>query len=285
MEKTGVTTDCVCDLPEEYLTANGIDFMYFYITTATGRFKDGYEITSENVLEYMENGGKKAETNAPAPEEYKEFFENALKRYEEIVHISVGDQVSLSSQNATAALGLMGENRRRVIVVNSKHLSSGVGLMVIKAAELRDAGKSAVEIAQTVIGMKDKISTTFITKSADYLYQNGKVSLTVKKLVALFALHPVLTLNNNRVILKTVKIGNYEKSMMRYIRDELRHSRKINNRRLFITHAGCTVKTISKVKAEAEKLCRFDEVIVTKASATISGNGGPETIGVFFVYN
>ena len=53
--------------------------------------------------------------------------------------------------------------------------------------------------------------------------------------------------------------------------------------RLFITHADCSVRTISKIKAEVEKLCRFDEVMVTKASATVSSNCGPETVGVLFV--
>lgn len=285
MNKIGITTDCACDLPEKYLKANGIDFMYFYIITATGKFRDGYEITSENVLEYMENGGQKTETVAPVPEEYKEFFENALKRYDELVHISVGSQVNLSSQNAIAALELMGENGKKVRVIDSKHLSTGVGHMVIRAAKLRDMGKSADEIAGEVESMKSKISTTFIAKNADYLYQNGKVGKFVKNVVTYFTLHPVLTLNENKIVLKTLKIGNYEKAMMRYIRGQLRREGSIDKKQLFITHAGCTVKTIAKVRAEVEKYCKFDEVTVTKASATSSGDGGPETLGVFFVYN
>ena len=59
MNSIGITTDCVCDLPDEYLKKRGVDVVYFYITTGTGRFKDGFEITSGNVLEYLENGGNK----------------------------------------------------------------------------------------------------------------------------------------------------------------------------------------------------------------------------------
>ena len=284
MKKTGITTDCVCDLPEEYLKANCIDVIYFYITTATGMFKDGYEITSGNVLEYMENGGKKAETNAPAPREYKEFFEKALEQYDELVHITISSRVSRSCQNAMASLELMGENGKRVTVIDSSHLSTGMGYIVMKAAELRDSGKSVSEIAEAIEIMKRKISTTFIVKNADYLYRNGRASKNLKKMSALLRLRPVLTLKNGRIALKKFKIGNYERSVMRYIRGELKHSRRIDKRRLFITHAGCTVKTISQIKAETEKLCRFDEVTVTKASATVSSNCGPETVGVMFVY-
>lgn len=285
MKKTGITTDCVCDLPEEYLKANGIDVIFFYITTDTGVFRDGYEITSANILEYLENGGGKSETNAPAPDEYKEFFENVLKQYDELIHISISSQISLSSQNAMAALELMGENKKRVTVIDSEHLSTGIGHMVMKAVELRDNGKSAVEIAKAAKDMKHKISTTFIAQNADYLYRNGRVSKGVKNISEFFRLHPVLTMKNGRITLKRIIMGNYEKSVMRYIRGELKHSGRIEKKRLFITHAGCTVKMITQIKEETQKLCSFDEVTVTKASSTISSNCGPGTVGVLFVYD
>ena len=284
MTKTGITTDCVCDLPEEYLKANGIDVIYFYITTATGRFRDGCEISSPNILEYLEDGGEKAETSAPAPEEYREFFENALKKYGELVHISISSRISLSCQNARAALELMGEQGKRVMVVDSGHLSTGIGHMVIKAVELRDAGYPTKEIAAAAESMKSNISTSFIAKNADYLYRSGRVSKTVKKLCSALMLHPVLTMREGRIALKTVKVGSYDRALTSYVRGELRRSREIDKSRLFITHAGCPVKTVAQVKAETEKLCRFNEVTVTKASATISGNCGSGTIGVLFVY-
>lgn len=284
MKKTGITTDCVCDLPEEYLKANDIDIVYFYITTATGKFRDGYEITSGNILEYLESGGEKAETTAPEPEEYKTFFENALNRYDKLVHIAISSRVSLSCRNAAAALELMGGDGRRVTVIDSAHLSTGMGHMVMRAVELRDRGETVGEIVKEVESMKNKVSTSFITKNADYLYRNGRTSKKVQRLSTFLMLHPVLTLKNGRIVLKTVQIGNYEKSVMNYIKSELKHNNKIDKKRLFITHAGCTLKMISQVKSEAEKLCKFDEVTVTKTSATVSGNCGPETIGVLFVY-
>ena len=98
-------------------------------------------------------------------------------------------------------------------------------------------------------------------------------------------LHPVLFLKDGKISLKTLKIGNYGKAVKRYVRGELRHHGKINKHRLFITHAGCMVRMISEIKEEVNKLFEFDEVIVTKASATISENCGAGTIGVLFVNN
>ena len=283
MKTTGISTDCVCDLPESFLRANDVDIVYFYIATDTGRFRDGYGITSGNLLEYLEEGGRKAETTAPDAQEYAEFFEEKLKRYDELIHISISGCVGLSCQNAMDALKLMGEDGKRVTVIDSEHLSTGMGHMVMKAVELRKSGKSTAEIAEAVKAMRGKISTTFMTRNAEYLQRNGRVNEMVKNLAALFSLHPVLTLRNGKLTLKSFKVGNHEKAVMAYIRGELKHNGNIDKERLFITHAGCPVKMISQIREETQRLCQFNEVIVTKASATVSSNCGPGTVGVIFV--
>ncbi|MGN0578837.1 MAG: DegV family protein [Ruminiclostridium sp.] len=283
MKKISITTDCVCDLPDEYLKLHGVGIVYFYITTASGRFKDGYEITSENVIEYLDSGGERAETNAPEPEEYREFFENQLKSSEEVIHISISSHISNSCPNALAALKLMGEQGNRVHIVDSGHLSTGMGHMVIRAVEMREKGKSAEEIVSEMQALKKRVSTSFIAKNADYLYRNGRVSKAVRNICSTLSLHPVLTMKNGKMGVKALQIGNYDKSVRRYIKSELRSSKNIETKRLFITHAGCSIKAINEVRALAEKLYSFDEILVTKASATISSNCGAGTVGVLYI--
>lgn len=283
MKKIGITTDCVCDLPEEYFSLNDVGVVYFYITTSTGRFRDGYEIDSANLIEYLENGGQKGETCAPAPMEYKSFFEEQLKKYEEIIHISITDKVSHSYRNALEAVKDMGDEGKRVHVADSGHLSTGMGHIVINAVDMRDGGSTVKEILDETELLKKRVSTSFIAKNADYLYRNGRVSKFVRDICDTFMVHPVLSVKNGKLGLKTIQIGNYDSSMRRYIRRELRRSKEINKRRLFITHVGCTVKMITAAKAEISKCCDFEEVVVTKASATISSNCGEGTLGVLFI--
>lgn len=283
MKKVGITADCICDLPEKYLQENDIGIIYFYITTSTGIFKDGSEITSENILEYLEQGGGKAETTSPAPEEYKAFFEKSLKRYDEIIHFSLGGKIDKAHNNAVRALELMGENGKRVTVIDTWHLSAGMGHMIIKAVEMRDAGSSAAGIEEAAKSMRSRISTSFITKNVDYHYRMGRISKEMAKLYNLFSLYPVLALKNGIIAPKVIETGNYEKAVVRYIRKALFNSEKIDRRRLFITHVGCTLKMLSKVKAEVARLCDFEEVVVIKASATVSSNFGPEAIGITYV--
>lgn len=285
MKKIGITTDCVCDLPDEFLKLNDVGITRFYVYTSTGRFMDGHEITSDNIIEYLEETGEKAITSAPDPREYKDFFEKYLKKYDEIIHIPISKKLDSSCINVFESLNIMGKNSDKVHIVDSESLSTGMGHLVVKAVEMRDAGKSAEDIVKALEEMKPKVSTTFITVSLDNLYHNGRVPKSAKNFCSALSLHPILTMKNGLITLKGVEIGNYDKAVMNYLKKELKHPNKINKKRAFITYAGCSIKKINEVKAEVQRLCDFEEVIVTKASATVSGNCGPHTVGLIFVYN
>ncbi len=285
MSVIGISTDCVCDLPEEYLSRNKIGIIYFYIITNTGRFQDVHEITSENMLEYLESKGNEVLTVAPKVDEYCKFFRTGLSMYDEVIHICVSRHISQSYENANQAVEKLQELGKRVHVVDSGHLSTGLGHMVIKAVDLKAQGRGIDGILAGLERMKQSISTSFITVNADYLYLNKRVSKWVRDICRYLTLHPVLTMKDGRITLKKVFIGNYEKAALRYVRGEVKRNEGINKKRAFITHVGCSVRFIGEVKAEVEKFCHFEEVISTKASATISGNCGMGTFGILYVYD
>lgn len=283
-KRIGITTDCGCDLPDEYLIANDIELVYFYMTTDRGRFRDREEMSSENVIEYFENGGSRIMTEAPPENEYETIFKRRLERYDEIIHISISSGVSNSYKNAVAAREKLGEAKDKVHIVDSMHLSTGLGHIVIKAVEMRSGGSSAEEIINSINAMRKYVSTTFISRSTDYLYRNGRLGKHSHQLCHLLHIHPILTLRDGKIVLKSVEFGNMDMASRRYIRKELRKISSIDKHRLFITHVGCRLKKITEIKEEIAKKGNFDEVIVTKASATISSNCGADTFGLLFVY-
>lgn len=284
MTKIGISTDCMCDLPADYLRANGVDVMQFYIYTATGRFWNESEITADNVVEYLEAGNVFLRSSVPEPEECRAYFESILARYDQVIHITTSDKIGMSYPNAAAALELMGEEAKRVTLINSGGISTGLGHMVLLAVKLRDNGSSVSEIAAACDSIRDKISNSFIIPNADYLYRMGYASQALRALCNAFHIHPVLSTKKGRLSVKSFQIGRYERAVARYIRKEFRHSKGIDRNQLFITHAGCPSNILDQVKTTAETLYKFDRVTVTKASAVISSFCGPKSVGVLFVY-
>ena len=282
-QKVKIIAECVCDLPIAWLKQHNVDIMYFSVETDCGVFFDTKEITSDNIISYMQSGGKKAHSSAPEPDAYKETFEKNLEEFDEVILVAISSGVSLSCENADKAVEQLGEKSRRVHVFDSGHLSSGLGHLVIKAAQMAENGHTASEILAALEELKDKVSTSFIAESVDYLYMNGKVSEKVKKICTAFNIHPILVMKNGELTLKSVTRGDYRKACRRYIKKTLSRAKSIEKQTAFITQAGCNTKMIEWIKSEISKIFTFDNLTVTKASATVSSNCGPNTFGVIFI--
>ena len=278
-KKIHITTDCVCDLPKEFLEHYGIGTMYCYVHTNRGRFCDINEITSDNLLEYLatENGMAKSET--ASVEEFETFFSDALSIGEKVIHISTAQKAGSGFRVASAAA----QGFDNVTVIDSGHLSSGMGLMVLRASHLAKRGFAVEEIVKDLEKMKANISTSFVVPSAESLYRNGKIGYNVMKICETFDLRLVLSLKKSKLMLSGIKSGNMKRVYADYIKDQFKGKKNIDTSILFITYAGCNTKQLKEIKEEVLKYQKFDRIEFQKASATISSNCGLGCMGVLYM--
>ncbi len=278
-KKIQITTDCVCDLPKEFLDHYDIRTMYCYVHTDKGRFCDINEITSDNLLEYLATDEGKAKSQTASVEEFETFFSNALGVGEKVIHVTTAQKVGNGYKVAMAAA----QGFDNVIVVDSGHLSSGLGLMVMRAAHLVSRGLTVDEIVKDLEVMKNKIATSFIVPSAESLYRNGKISNNVKRICEVFNLHPVIYLKKSKFSFAGVKCGSMKTAYTDYIRQNFKGKKNIDTRLLFITYAGCSTKQLKEFKEEVLKYQKFERIEFQKASATISSNCGLGAMGVLYI--
>ncbi len=277
MRKIWITSDCTCDMPESLLEEYGVEVIHFYITTDRGCFKDTDEMTAGNVVEYFENGGVKINTEAPAISEYEEFFRQELRKSEELIHIAISSKLSNSYRNAVAAAEQFGN---KVKIYDSKQLSNGMAYMVMRGVKMAQNNQSSEEILAALEHIKDKISTSFIVENADYLYRAGRVNKVFKTIGTTLMIHPVLGVKHGELRLKTLQIGNYKESVMKYAKTELKRASKIERECLFIPYTTASVKMMSMLKKQVAAICSFEKIYETRASATITSNCGANAIGI-----
>lgn len=279
----GISAESVVDLPHNLIETMDINIIHFYVTTETGKFRDGDEISSKNVVEYYRKGGSALVTSAASVEEYVEFFRKCLEHHNEIIHISLSSGISESYSNACKARDRLGLVSDRIRIIDSFTLSTGIAHLVIIAVKLRDAGKSADEIVDEIEEKKQYLNVSFISKSPEQMFRNGRMSKAAKWICATLRVHPVFSIKNGRIGLQGIRIGKMERASKRYVRRVLRSRSAIDPERLFITHAGYSLGDISEIKKEVGKILTFDDIIVTDASAAVSGNCGEGTLGLLFI--
>ena len=274
--KVAVTADCVCDLPKEWLDRYEIKTMYYYIYTDQGRFCDGREVTADNLVPYLLDGGSAVRSEHASPEEYETLFANALEKAEQVIHITMAkDTSSCYAAAMEAAKGF-----DNVHVVDSGHLSSGMGMLVLYAAKMAQSNMSAPDILKDLADFRDRISTSFIVTRPEALYQNGKIGKGVMTLCRIFSLHPVLYMSQSRIKLQALILGSPEKAYLKYIKMQMRNVSQLDDKVCFLTHAGISVKQQQEFMQQLKSYQHFERVFLQKASATIISNCGLGTVGV-----
>ena len=151
-----ISTDSVCDLPRHLVEKYQIAVMPYRIITEGGEFLDGVEAETDGVLSYIGERGKKVRSEEPAVADYEDFFADQLSGAQRIIHITMAQKVSKGYANALEA----SKTFDNVMVVDSGHLSSGMGLMVLRAAEYAAAGMTADLLVEKMNGMKQCVNTS-----------------------------------------------------------------------------------------------------------------------------
>jgi len=277
--KIAITADCICDLPKDLLDRYQIRLMYTYVHTKEGRFCDISEISSDSLLAYLQTEGNYAHSSTAEPSEYEFFFADVLERAEHILHITATTDLSNAYPSATQA----SKSFDNVTVYDSCHISSGHGLMVLHAAALAERGNSIQEICESLEQFKDRVFSNFLVPGTETLFRNKKINGIVHKACVALNLHPVLAMSHNRLKLWTVQIGNMNRVNRKYVKKLFHHNRQIDNRILFLTYAGCTIHELDDLLYEVSKHMQFEQIIVQKASATVSSNCGIGTCGLIFI--
>lgn len=277
-KKTAVCAECICDLPEDLIEKHDIKLMYYYVMTEDGRFIDGEEVDSSKLMEYMEKG-KSAYSKVASLEEYEAFFADRLMEAEQVLFITVASQVhNKGYENAAQAAKSFGN----VTVVNSGQVSSGIGLMVLKAAGLAADGVEMDEIVAALEKMRDKVSLSFMLRTVENMYLNKRIGHNLYRISKTLDLHPVIRTNQSRFELGGIQMGQSDVVVRRYIRSCLRRRKSIDRQLLFITYVGMTPKELTMIKNEVEKRVQFKEIRFQRACATISSNSGVGTFGLIY---
>lgn len=277
--KIAITADCICDLPKDLLERFHIRLMYCYVHTKEGRFCDLFEISSDSLLAYLETEGNEAHSSTAAPSEYEYFFAEALAEAEHVLHITATADLSGAYPNASQAAGSFDN----VTILDSGHISSGHGLVVLYAAMLAEEGKTVPEICMALEAYRERVFSNFLVPGTATLHRCGKVSGAVHRLCTVLNLHPVLAMSKNKLGLWRIETGNMHQATRQYVKKLFRHSAQIDSRLLFVTYAGCSVSQIDEILAVVERYIKFDKIVLQKASATVSSNCGIGTFGLMFV--
>lgn len=279
MPKLIISADSTCDLSDEVIKKFDIKILPMIINFGLETFRDGVTITPDEMYERIDRNGVLPKTSAISIGEYIDYFTSIRESNDEIIiHFSISSGFSSTFQNSCYAAEEIGN----VFPIDSKNLSTGIALSVIKACKLRDQGKSVEEITECINEYKTRVDASFIIDSLEYLHKGGRCSAVSLLVGTLFNIKPCIEVKNGSMGVGKKFRGRFEKVLKDYVHTRLDNA-SVETEEAFVTHAGCSDEVVNMIYDLVYSLGIFKKIYITRAGGTVSTHCGRNTLGVLFV--
>ncbi len=275
-----ICADSTCDLSSELLRENDIAMEPLHIQMGGGFYKDGVEITPEQIYAHVDGGGDLCTTTAINAEEYRALFARFARDYDAVVHITISADFSSCYQNACMAA----RDFSNVYVIDSRNLSTGHGLVVMKACELAKTAADIETFCNTLIDLTGKVEASFLLSRLDYMVKGGRCSSVAALGANLLHLRPCIEVVDGKMKVVKKYRGSMEKCLANYVKDRLDgRMEHLDEEMIFITHTKAEPSCHQAVRDGVAQYGRFQRVFDTTAGCTVTCHCGPGTIGVLFI--
>ena len=278
-KKIGISVDCVSDITDEWCSKYDIRLMYLYIKTEKCRFRDTKEINSDSLGKFLSDTQSFATAEAASIEDYEKFFAESLIEAQDVIHISLGSKMGKSYNNAMQASRGFGH----VHVIDSGHLSGGMALVAMRAAQMVSQGREVHEILAEIERIQQNVSSYFFMPSADIFCKNGYMNAISGKIVSRLHIHPSIRAKNAALSICGFRFGDVNSARRKFVRSILRYNRVPVNDIVYITHAGLSIQQQEQILQEIKKYADFERVIIQKCCVTNACFSGLGTIGIAFM--
>lgn len=280
-----ITTDTCCDLPKDYLKEKEIEEVSLYYNMNGTLYGNNQEIGIKEFYDRM-RGGEMPTTMAANPEELEELFEKYLSVGKSVLHLAFSSELSSSCSNAMVAARDLNEKYtdNKVIVIDTLAASLGQGLMVYKAEELRQNGKTIDETAAWLEENKLHFCHQFTVDDLNHLYRGGRVSKLTAVAGTIIQIKPILHVSDEGKLIPIGKARGRKKSLTALVDNMQRTmgSYRDKNDIVFISH-GDAPEDAEYVANLVKERFGIEKFLINPVSPTIGAHSGPGTIALFYM--
>lgn len=274
--KIAISIDSACDLPKEVIKENNIFCMPYFVTMGEEEYRDGVNVTSQDLYDYVKVNGVLPKTGAPSAEMFKEYFANILNDYDAVIHIGLSQSMTSAFENARNGA----KDMPSVYLVDSMSLSSGIALLALKCVEKVNEGKTPTQIVEELNALRPNVQASFLVDTLKYLHKGGRCSSLALIGAKILMLKPQISVINGEMKVTKKYIGGINGCLKKYVEDMLKKSNPD------LSVAFCTHSSPMPV---SETICArlreygFKQVYDVQASSTICSHCGPGTLGILFI--
>ena len=277
-----IVSDSTCDLSVELVERYGIEIIPLHIILGENEYEDGVDIDPDEIYKWSDDHGTTPKTSAPGVDKAIEVFGRYKASGDDVVVFTISSEMS-TTFNVMKLAAEESDYADHVYVVDSRNLSTGIGLLVLEAAVMAQNGLAAGEIVSEIDKLVPRVRASFVVDTLVYLQRGGRCSGLTAMIGSILKLHPSIAVKDGIMEPEKKYRGKMHRVVSEYVQDMENDLKSARKDRVFITHAGCDEVIVESVRSYLLDLGYFDEVLVTRAGGVVSSHCGYGTLGVLFI--
>ena len=276
MQKIKIITDSTLDLPLEVVKRNDIEVMPLLINFGQDSYLDGVEITPAEMIERINRENVLPTTAQITPTRFEETFKKYLDEGYKIVTLVLSSEMSGTYQSACIAREIL--ETEDIVVIDSQNVTSGLGLLALKACRLRDNGATIEEIEEEILKTRDKVKSTLNFESLDNLVRGGRLPRVAGAIGTALGLRLILEVRDGKMAVKD-KVRGSKKALKKLIADFESLDVDFNEPVVLLELLNEDVYFGLKNYLEEKDI----EYIDAKVGCTVGIHSGVKPCGLFFI--
>ncbi len=286
-QKFILSCESTVDLPYSYVASRNIPVIFYTYTVDGVDYVDDMLRDPEALPKFykMLEDGKLPTTTQLNRFKYTEYFEEHLKKGD-LLHITLGTGMTKSYQNAAAAAEELKEKYpdRRIIVVDSLCSSSGYGMLVDCAADMRDRGCDMEQIEKWILENRNKVHHQFYFTELKHYRRSGRMSGATAMVATILGICPIMHLNDKGSIIAYGKVRGRQNALKTTV--HTMEAKAIGGKdydgKCFICHSNCYDEAVKAKQAVLERFKNLNDIMICDIGTSIASHCGPGTVAVFF---
>jgi DegV family protein with EDD domain len=267
-----IVTDSTCDLPPETVARLGITVVPLTILWDGEELLDGIDIDAPAFYDRLRKSATLPKTSQPSVDRFVAAY-RAIPESDEVVSIHISSRMSGTINSATAAREQLGG--RRIEIVDSEHVSLGLGAIVVIAAEAANAGATVDAVAAAARAAIQRVPVVALVDTLEFLRRGGRIGRARSLLGSILNIKPILHIQDGEMA-PLDRVRTYNRAVERLVQAATEHH---DLERLYVA-AGGDDAAATALADRIRPLIPGVEVNVGRIGPVVGVHAGPGVLGV-----
>ena len=285
MREFVITVNSTVDLPKEWLEERHVPVMPLKYTIDGETYPDMDGLSAKEFFQKLREGHMSV-TSQITPDEAREMLEPSVKEGKDILHLAFSSGLSGTYNSMRIAAEELSEEYpdTKIVVIDTLCACMGEGLLLHKALQLKEQGKTLDEIAAWVEENKLHICHNVTVDDLNHLHRGGRISKTAAVLGTLVQVKPIIHVDNDGKLQVIGKERGRRKSLNKIVDMSVEQAKGWENDLVMITHGDC-LEDAQYVEKRVKEKMGVENVLINNIGTVIGSHTGPGVVAVFCMGN